>query len=182
MEELQLPLDQDGFSRRECPRCHAQFMVRWSEVEEQVLAAAMARRVATAGGEEPAPRRRFCPYCAAPAAAEAFFPAPIQRHLDTAARQITAEVESLRLRVPEEWLAANPRAEPAAPSLELPSLPPREYGADLFRIALPCCGDEQKVSDAWLGPVRCHLCGIAHLREGPRDFGLELALLKQWVE
>lgn len=181
-DELQLPLDSEGFSRRECPRCRAEFKLRWSAREPAVLACAMARRVAMGSAEITAPPARFCPYCASSAAADRFFTPEIQRHLDTEARHLEEEVRWLRLRLPPEWLSENPghSHEPLAPAPR--GILRREQDDDLCRIDLPCCGVEQKVSGAWVGPIRCHLCGIAHLRAGPRDIGLELALLKEWAD
>jgi hypothetical protein len=184
MDELQLPLDAEGFSRRECPRCHAEFKLRWSAREPAVLACAMARRVTMNSGElEPQPAR-VCPYCASSAAADRFLTPEIQRHLDGEARQLDEEVRRRRVRLPPEWLSENPRVSSKDPALTARPREPlrRDPDGELCRIDLPCCGVEQKVSGAWVGPIRCHLCGIAHLRAGPRDIGLELALLKEWAE
>jgi hypothetical protein len=183
MEELQLPVDSAGFSRRECPRCRAHFKVRWGGREAAVLAAALARRVTHGNWSEvdgPG-ARRFCPYCAGAAPAEDFYTADAKRHLDREARRLDATVTWHRMRLPHEWLGANPNVTfvPVPPADAVPARP--DWGDDLLRIALPCCGEEQKVTDAWLGPIRCHLCGTAHLRAGPRDIGLEMALLRQWA-
>jgi hypothetical protein len=183
MEELRVPLDVHGFSRRECPRCKAHFKLRWNEREAGVLAAALSRRVQHLNPTDAAPSRpRFCPYCACEAPADEFFTPEVQRHLDAAARRLDAEVRWRRVRLPLEWMRANPRVTSApAAAAQPPPIPLADHADDLLRIALPCCGEEHKVSDAWLGPVRCHLCGIAHLRAGPRDIGLELAMLRQWA-
>jgi hypothetical protein len=182
MDELRIPLDGDGFSRRECPRCRAHFKLRWSAREAAVLAAGMARRVNLLGtfeGRELPPRH--CPYCAATAPAHEFFTPEVQRHLDAEAERLENEVRLHRFHLPDEWLGDNPRAS-SAPLAAAPPPPPRpDHADDLVRIGLPCCNEEHKVSGAWLGPIRCHLCGVAHLRAGPRDIGLELALLKQWT-
>jgi hypothetical protein len=51
----------------------------------------------------------------------------------------------------------------------------------MIRIPLPCCGEEEKVSGGWIGPVRCHYCGLVHARDLTRDVGRELALLREWA-
>lgn len=189
MEELRLPLDAEGFSRRECPRCGAQFDVRWSAREAAVLACAMARRVAVDADEAGTPPIRFCPYCASSAPADRFFTSDVQRLLDAAARQLEDEVRWHRLQSPPAFTGEREHLGPSTIARG-PTAWPDSTGAagtpgsddELLRIALPCCGEDQRVSGAWLGPIRCHLCGIAHLSAGPRDFGLELALLKQWTE
>lgn len=187
MEELRLPLDAEGFSRRECPRCGAQFDVRWSAREAAVLACAMARRVAVDADEAGPPPNRFCPYCASSAPADRFFTPDVQHLLDAEARRLEDEVRWHRLRAPRAWTGEHLDPSPIARGLAARPGSPGSPGSassedELHRIALPCCGEDQRVSGAWLGPIRCHLCGIAHLRAGPRDFGLELALLKQWTE
>jgi hypothetical protein len=182
MDELRVPLDGDGFSRRECPRCGAHFKLRWSGREAHLLAAALGRRLEHDGDAEScAPR--FCPYCACTADADAFLTGDVQRQLDGEASRIAQEVRSRRLLLPAEWAGANPRARSHAATAPERRPPPRADPVDeLLPIALPCCGEEQKVNSAWMGPIRCHLCGIAHLRAGPRDIGLELALLLQWTQ
>jgi hypothetical protein len=183
MEELRLPLDATGFSRRECPRCRAHFKVRWTERESTILAAALARRVAHAGPAPDPGGPRFCPYCAAEAPAEEFYTQASKERVDAEARRVDAEVRWHRLHLPAEWGAPGPRASAPPPvlSIDPPPWAALEAADDLLRIQLPCCGEEQKVTDAWLGPIRCHLCGTAHLRAGPRDIGLEMALLRQWA-
>jgi hypothetical protein len=178
MEELGLPLDVDGFSRRECPRCQAQFMTRWTEGEASVLAAALSRRVRHLNSREAEPGGpRFCPYCACEAPADAFYTPEVRRRLDAAARALEEEVRWRSLRPARDALDGDPDASPLDALLP----PLDDAGEDLPLIPLPCCGAEQKVSGAWVGPIRCHLCAVAHLRAGPRDIGLELALLRQWA-
>ena len=142
---------------------------------------ASSRRFVQAGDATPC-GARTCPYCAARAPADEFLTDDVKRHLDGVARRLEAEVRAHRTAIPEAWAKENPRAlRPPPPAGSSRRAPRREQPDDLLPIALPCCGDEQKVSDAWLGPIRCHRCGIAHLRAGPRDIGLEMALLRQWT-
>lgn len=53
---ITLPLDSDGFLRRECPACEQQF--KWLPSDEEA---------------HPAPDRYFCPYCRRPAALDAWW-------------------------------------------------------------------------------------------------------------
>jgi uncharacterized protein (UPF0212 family) len=184
MEEIRLNLDPDGFSRRECPRCKAHFKVPWGAREEHVVAAALAARVHHVNASDAAcgEVERHCPYCGASAPAAQFLTSDALLRIDVHARNLEAELRWRSLRTPLDLLAANPHPTyvPVPPAeLQLPRL--RADWDDLTRMLLPCCGEEQKVSDAWVGPVRCHHCGTAHLRSGPRDIGLEMALLKRWM-
>jgi hypothetical protein len=179
--ELRLPLDAAGFARRECPRCRAHFKVQWTEREAAILAAALARRVAHAGPAAEGGGPRFCPYCAAEAPAEEFYTQAAKARVDAEARQLDAELRWRRLHVAERWGASGRATPPPIPEPDPGAHAALEVADDLLRIQLPCCGLDQKVTDAWLGPIRCHLCGTAHLRAGPRDIGLEMALLRQWA-
>lgn len=183
MDEIRLNLDPDGFSRRECPRCRAHFKVPWNRREEQVVAAAMTSRVRHVNASEcDAEALRICPYCAAPAPADHFLTSDALQRIDAHARILQNDLRWRRMRAPFDMLAANPRPTFVAVAPAEERVPqPRADWDDLTRVLLPCCGVEQKVSDAWVGPIRCHHCGTAHLRAGPRDIGLEMALLRNWM-
>ncbi len=53
---MSLPLDGDGFLRRECPTCEREF--KWLPSPQH------GEGDAAAASDEPAPERYFCPYCA----------------------------------------------------------------------------------------------------------------------
>jgi uncharacterized protein (UPF0212 family) len=185
MDEIHLNLDVDGFSRRECPRCKAHFKVPWGAREERVVAGALAARVQHLNSAEVECGQvdRFCPYCGTSAPADRFLTSDALWRIEVHARNLEAELRWRVLRAPLDSIASNPRPTYVAlapPEVKLPRL--RADWDDLTRVLLPCCGDEQKVSDAWMAPVRCHLCGTAHLRSGPRDVELELAQMRQWLE
>ena len=183
MDEVRLNLDRDGFSRRECPNCRAHFKVAWGAREEHVVAYALAARVEHLNASDADTHlRRVCPYCATAAPADHFLTSDALQRIDAHARILENELRWRRMRAPLDMLAANPRPTYVAIAPAEEHVPrPRADWDDLTRVLLPCCGEEQKVSDAWVGPIRCHHCGTAHLRAGPRDVGLELALLKNWV-
>lgn len=185
MEQIRLNLDPDGFSRRECPRCHAHFKVPWGAREERVVAAAFAARVRhlNAIDAERGDVERVCPYCAARAPADRFLTSDALLRIEVHAKNLHSELRWRALRAPLDRIAERPLPTyfPVPPEeLRLPRL--RADWDDLARVLLPCCGEEEKVSDAWIGPIRCHHCGTAHLRSGPRDAGLEMAMLLRWME
>ena len=184
MEEIRLNLDRDGFSRRECPRCRAHFKVPWGVREEPVVAAALAARVPhlNAAEADGGVAERYCPYCGTHAPADHFLTSDALLRIDAHAHKLQSELRWRALRAPLDLLSANPRPTYVAVRPEEVRLPRlRADWDDLARMLVPCCGEEQKVSDAWVGPVRCHHCGTAHLRSGPRDVGLEMAMLRQWT-
>ncbi len=185
-DDLQLPLDAAGYSRRACPHCKAEFKVRVSRRDARVLAAALVRRVVHLNASEARPGDvpRHCPYCGAGADAEAFWTEEHRAWFDREASSLERELRWRRLRAPLDRLAQNPRPTyvPVTPRPRRPA-PLRDDGQDqdLTGVPLPCCGEEVKVSDGWSGPVRCHFCGMVHTRAVSRDIGLELALLREWA-
>lgn len=182
-ETIELPHDCHGYTRRACPRCHAHFKLRLSRRDERVVAAAIAARAGaaelTAGHAPP----RHCPYCAEADEAEAFWTEEHLAWVEAQAQRLRNEVRWRRLRAPIEGRSRSERPTylPLQPGGRPPALP-RDPPDDLVAVPLPCCGEEEKVSCAWVGPVRCHYCGFVHARDLQRDIGLELALLRDWTE
>jgi len=183
-DDFQLPLDAAGFSTRECALCQAEFKIRWSPRDAQALAAALAARLGHLNGGEAAAEGlvRHCPYCAAAAPPDAWWTKDQRRWFDEQARQLDDELRWRRLRLPLDTLAENPN--PTYVTVAPRRAPPPELFADedeLITVPLPCCGEEIKVREGWIGPVRCHFCGFAHARHLSRDIGLELAQLRSWT-
>jgi hypothetical protein len=181
-DEIRLPHDAAGYARRSCPRCRAHFKVRLSRRDEHVLASAIARRAhAVESSCLPTPPRH-CPYCGEEGAAEEFWTEEQLSWADAQARRLAREVRWRTLAAPLQRLGHNPRPTyiPVDPG-ERPPLAPRDPPDDLVAVPLPCCGEEQKVSGAWVGPVRCHYCGFIHARDLGRDIGMEIALLRAWA-
>jgi hypothetical protein len=184
VDELRLQLDEEGLSRRACPRCGGHFHVRWSRREARLLAHALALRVdhLNAAEADDGPPRH-CPYCGLVASPQVWWLPDQVGWIDAQAQQLHAEVRWRRMKPPLDRLATGPLPTylPLQPgSHELPPL--THAPADLDPVPLPCCGEEIRVSPGWGGPVRCHLCGFVHARAAVRDIGLELALLRDWME
>jgi hypothetical protein len=182
-DELHLPHDRAGYTRRACPRCRAGFKTRATRRDASVLAFAIARRVEAAdAGAALHPPERHCPYCGATEEPEAFWTAEQVAWVDALARGVAEEIRWHALRAPLARLAENPRPTYVAVAPRRPPRPPREAVAALRTLPLPCCGEEEQVSHGWIGPLRCHYCGYVHALDLARDIGLELALLRSWSE
>jgi hypothetical protein len=151
-----------------------------SRRDERVVAHAIAARagVTDFGGAPPPPRH--CPYCGEADEAEAFWTDELLGWADAQARRLSNDVRRRRLRAPLARADARPTYVPLDPVDRAPALP-LDPPDDLVAVPLPCCGEEEKVSGAWIGPVRCHYCGFVHARDLGRDIGLELALLRDWA-
>jgi hypothetical protein len=140
---VSVPLDGDGFLRRECPTCEREF--KWLHSED-----------GTAGDIDPA--GYYCPYCAVQAndgwltkaqveiAQAAVMRDVVDPMLDKFGRDLQRstsgmfKVNTSRDRSPEP------------PELSEPD--------DMRRVDFPCHPSEPlKVLDDWAGPVHCLICG-----------------------
>ena len=144
---MALPLDTDGFLRRECPTCERELKWRVADDGEEAIRA-------PDGGY-------FCPYCGVQGPVDAWW---TQAQLEAANAQAYREVRKPEL----EKLAQSARAasgglvsigveinEPDVP-------PPLSESDDMRRIDFPRHPEEPvKVLDDWVGPVHRALCGAA---------------------
>jgi hypothetical protein len=156
---MSLPLDGDGFLRRECPTCEREF--KWvpspdPEADEDVVARAT----------EPteAPDGYSCPYCAVTAPPDAWLTKAqvaaaegiVQRELiDPELHKLEREIDRLNRRSGGlfgiEVRLERDEPEPA-PELDEPD--------DMRRVDFTCHPTEPvKVLDDWDRPVHCLICG-----------------------
>jgi hypothetical protein len=155
---MSLPLDSDGFLRRECPTCERQF--KWLPSPDPDADEDVAE---TAGADE-APESYHCPYCAVTAPPDAWLTkaqvaaaeAIVQRELidpklDKLAREIDRLNRSSGGLIGIEARLERDEPEPA-PELDEPD--------DMRRIDFTCHPAEPvKVLDEWDRPVHCLICG-----------------------
>jgi hypothetical protein len=130
---MAIPVDSDGFLRRECPTCEREFKWLPSPAEEGQAADAAD------GGY-------FCPYCGVQAPTDAWF---TKAQLELAERIVEVEVVEPMLRK----FAGRPsgRAEEPKPLTE---------DDDMRRVDFTCHSSEPlKILDDWDRPVRCLTCG-----------------------
>lgn len=162
-EELRLPLDRSGFLRRECPRCHRQFKLRWSEREGRGVLRSLGLVVLHQNVEEVAPGALLdCPYCAYRAGEGEWWTEEQRIFLSKRASTLDEEIRFEQLRHVERTLAQNPYPTflPVAPAPFRVAI--RAEPDDMRRVPLVCCGEEVKVRESWLLAIRCPFCGIEH--------------------
>lgn len=161
--QMALPLDSDGFLRRECPSCKRQFKWFPSRSQDSESAEPIAETVAY-----------YCPYCWEQAAPEVWW---TTEQVEFASQIAMAEVmgPSLR-RLTRSVSQLNRsggllRARLKSPSISRPeSLVEPD---DMVRVDFPCHPEEPlKVDEAWEGEVACLVCGIHYpfdlVRELPK--------------
>jgi hypothetical protein len=144
---VELPLDDDGFLRRECPNCDREF--KWLTSDES----------------EPPPEAGYCcPYCGRRARADEWFTRGQLRVIEAG---IGKHVIDPQLRGLEDSLAGLEDASGGLVSGRLergaPLRPTRlTEPNDMRRASFECHPNEPvKVLDTWDGEIHCLVCGRA---------------------
>lgn len=158
--QVPVPVDGDGFLRRECPTCEREFKWLPTKNEDEATAAA--------GDEdrsEPDPQY-FCPYCGVPASVNAWH---TKAQVAVAMEMVEREVVEPQLEELERTLRDLNRTSRGLIHLEAnleresrPPAPDLSEIDDMRRIDFVCHPSEPlKVLDSWDEPVRCLVCGTA---------------------
>jgi len=140
-----LPVDKDGFLRRECPSCKRQF--KWLPTE---------------GGTSEQPQSQYyCPYCRKSAAIAGWWTREQRQYMKqlAAAKIIGPELEKSI----KAWKRSNQPRSPVqfegkykAPSKPLPLHEPD----DMRKVEPPCHPNEPlKIRENWNKPTFCLICG-----------------------
>lgn len=159
---MNLPLDKDGFLRRECPNCERQF--KWWPTPTSEEAEEMADAY-------------FCPYCYEPAPLDTWW---TKEQLEYAQQLAMAEALGPQLhRMKGDLERGNRRSkgirfEMSSSALSRPE--PLVEPDDMVRVDMPCHPEEPlKVDDEWDGEVACLVCGIRYpvdlVRAQPEEEG-----------
>jgi DNA-directed RNA polymerase subunit RPC12/RpoP len=133
---MAIPVDSDGFLRRECPTCEREF--KWLPSSSEDAEDEEAADAADGG--------YFCPYCGVQASADAWF---TKEQLELAEHIVQVEVVDPMLRKFTGSIS-NQAGEPE----------PLTEDDDMRRIDFACHPSEPlKILDDWDQPVRCLVCG-----------------------
>lgn len=145
---MSLPLDTDGFLRRECPTCEREFKWLASQHDEE--------------SAPPPDGGYFCPYCAIQAPANAWHTKP---QIATAEAIATREVLGPEIKKLERSLRGLGESSggliDAKLEYEMPDEPePLTEDDDMRHVDFACHPEEPvKVLEQWCKPVHCLLCG-----------------------
>jgi hypothetical protein len=142
---VNLPLDSDGFLRRECPTCERQFK-RFSGDEDS--------------GEAGSVEQYFCPLCGVPAAVSAW---STTEQLEYAKGVAAPEIDRLvRDSIADAFKGIKGVSFKASGdfSLGLDIPPPLTEPDDMVIVEPPCHpNDPVKVPEGSLGSLHCLICG-----------------------
>lgn len=143
---MSLPLDSDGFLRRECPTCEREFKWLSSEAEAEPI---------PEGGY-------YCPYCAIQAPPDAWW---TRAQLELVNSVVSKELVEPELKKLERSLRDISRRSGGFMSASMKTELPRDVDPlvetdDMRRVDFECHPSEPvKVLDDWTRDVHCLICG-----------------------
>jgi endogenous inhibitor of DNA gyrase (YacG/DUF329 family) len=146
---MELPLDNEGYLRRQCPRCERIF--KWHSDSD-----------AESSGKPESPEVYFCPYCGDPSPTDQWF---TDEQVDYI--QGLASIEAMRM-VERELKPSVDRLNQKSGSLvsmevEVPQTAPPSplfEPDDMVAVEPPCHPEEPiKVIEGWQGELHCLVCG-----------------------
>jgi hypothetical protein len=131
---VSIPLDSDGFLRRECPTCEREFKWWVSKDDE--------------ASTQPEAAGYCCPYCAIQAAVDTWHTQAQVDYIEAIGRR---EVVDPLLKKAGFDIGGNVSAQP----------PELKEDDDMTRVDFACHPEEPvKVLDGWAKPVHCLICGM----------------------
>ncbi len=149
---MSLPLDSDGFLRRECPTCERE--LKWLSADSSESDDADSATNVPDGGY-------YCPYCAIQAQPDSWWTKPQLEQAESAvAREVVApELEKLK----RSAESSSSDALDISVEYDTPEEPdPLTETDDMRRVDFACHPNESvKVLEDWDRPVHCPICGTA---------------------
>jgi hypothetical protein len=147
---MSLPLDSDGFLRRECPTCERE--LKW-------LASGDDEEDDEDGGAEVPDGGYFCPYCGIQAPPETWL---TQAQVELAENLVATQVVGPMMK---DFASGLGRSSGGLISVsatydEPDAMEPLTEADDMTRVDFTCHpGEPVKVLDDWAGKVLCPMCG-----------------------
>jgi hypothetical protein len=166
---MNLPLDSDGFLRRQCSSCERQF--KWHPNQQETALDRDDGLIAETLGEDdkdsyPNPEYYYCPYCREPATPDAWW---TKEQLEYGKSLAAAEILGPQLRdFADSLKGMNSRGglisfsvDVDMPDLSRPE--PLTEPDDMLRVDFPCHPEEPvKIEEGWGSEVACLVCSILY--------------------
>lgn len=142
---MSLPLDIDGFLRRECPYCKREFKVFPSGEENET--------------KEKDVLELICPYCGQSADKSSWWTTEQLRYAKEVAFKKVLEPELKKLGRTLEGVSKDSLVK--VKMEKLPSKTPKipEEADDMKIFELRCCNERIKIEENWKDDVHCIICG-----------------------
>jgi NMD protein affecting ribosome stability and mRNA decay len=149
--EVRVPLDTDGFLRRECPNCGRQFKYKHTESNLETP-------------ENTSVESYYCPYCYQSAPLNSWWTKEQLEYAQQLAFRELIEPELQNLQQQIRSLNRHGNFLQIDVSFSQPSEPnPLKETDDMIRVDFPCHPEEPlKIDEIWEQDVACFLCGIQY--------------------
>jgi ribosomal protein S27E len=143
---MNLPLDTDGFLRRECPYCKREFKIFPSEKEEE-------------GEDKNVIVELFCPYCGQSAGKNSWWTQEQLRCAKEIAlkKVLEPELEEFGKSLESMGKGSFVKIKMERLSFKTPKI--HEEADDMKLLDLHCCNERIKFEENWKGDVHCIICG-----------------------
>lgn len=173
---ISLPLDDEGFFRRECPFCRKEFKVLLTEDERNSLAleridSFMTEVERKTDSDESSQKglEYFCPYCGQSAPKDSWWTQEQLSYINIFVKNIMASLVNEHLIRPLKRSFGQRSSGPISISFkgqemeqQKPWISPEVNDMDEFD--LPCCHRKIKIEDSKTGCIHCFFCGFPHER------------------
>lgn len=164
--QISLPLDEDGYFRRECPLCLKEFKVLLTDEERGEFENGILNSLVDKNSDETIDDEQiehFCPYCGQNSKADAWWTQEQLEYINSIVQNIFAKILNENLINPLKSSSrnnSNIKFEGKEIEAEDSWIQPETNDMKIF--GLPCCQRKIKIQDTWDGPVHCYFCGFIH--------------------
>lgn len=172
--EISLPLDSDGFLRRECPLCNKQFKVEFTDEERKTVIQKeienyLLQNDVIQKAEEPEEVDEieyWCPYCGQVAKSNSWWTNEQLEYIQIFPYNYMAEIVNKQLK---EWKRQFSRAGKGLISIKMNTkeMPYKDPWIspeidDMTIVDLACCNLRIKLEDSWSDAYYCYKCGFPY--------------------
>jgi len=170
---IKIPLDDEGYLRRECPFCMNEFKILPKEEdldgsEPENLEQFMIEEDKKDGiDDESSENEVFCPYCGQQAEEDQWFTQEQADYINSITQNIVADLINDNLINPlKRNLGGSSRGmisvEFKGDAIEKENEWVSSDLNDMMIFELPCCQSSIKIEDDWKGTVYCFFCGFPY--------------------
>jgi hypothetical protein len=172
---LPLPLDSDGFFRRECPFCSKEFKVllekeELTDLAQKGLDSFMIEKKEETTDFDDSERLEtefICPYCGQRASSDSWWTQEQLAYVGIVAKNIMAKMINENLIRPLKRSFQRPSSDMVSIRFEGKEMEQQEPWIspevnDMKIFVLPCCQRKIKIEENWQNSVYCFFCGFPY--------------------
>ena len=173
--EISLPLDSDGFLRRECPLCLRQFKVEFTEEERKTVVQKEIENYLLENdliqkSEDPNETDEieyWCPYCGQSAKSTSWWSQEQLEYVQIFPYNYMADTINRQMKELKRQFSKAGKGLISV-KIDTKELPYKEPWIspetdDMTIVDLPCCKFKIKLDDDWREPYNCFKCGFPYI-------------------